>query len=93
MFVAIVRTAAAWLVVAALTQATAHPPDIFKGRSLLHAHNAYPEEQQWKDRFDRAMATGLMPIVIEQDIAFDAARGPVVSHDAELDGTEPTLED
>jgi len=93
MFVTVVRTTAALLVVAAITQAAAQPPGIFKGRSLLHAHNAYPEEQQWKDRFDRAIATGLMPIVIEQDIAFDAARGPVVSHDAELDGTEPTLEE
>src|SRR6185503_7308992 len=93
MFVAIVRTAAALVAWMANASAQTATPALFGGRSLLHAHNAYPEEQQWKDRFDRAMATGLMPIVIEQDIAFDAARGPVVSHDAELDGTEPTLEE
>jgi len=90
-----IRLVAAALVVAAMAYAQPAPsaPSIFHGTPLLHAHNAYPEERQWADRVDRAIATGLMPIVIEQDIAFDAARGPVVSHDAELDGTEPTLEE
>lgn len=76
------------------TQSTASA--IFGGRSLLHAHNAYPEDERWPDRIDRALATGQAPIVIEQDIAFAATKSGadqvVVSHDRELEGTEPTLE-
>lgn len=69
------------------------PPAIFGGKSLLDAHNAYPEDGKYRDRFARAMATGLAPLVIEQDVSYNApARQSVVSHDTELDGTEPSLE-
>jgi hypothetical protein len=85
-----ITVAAAALCMAAIA-AQSPAPTMFHGRSLLNAHNAYPDEGQWKDRFDRAMATGSMPIVIEQDVAYDPQRGAVVSHDAELDGSEPTL--
>lgn len=61
------------------------------GRAHLDAHNAYPDEGQHGDRIERALATGLSPFVIEQDVAFRKGVS-VVSHDAELDGTEPTLE-
>jgi hypothetical protein len=61
--------------------------------ALLHAHNCYPEDGQWADRIDRALATGLRPVVIEQDLVWDAARAqPVVSHGAPLSGNEPTLD-
>ncbi len=67
-------------------------------RTLLHAHNCYPEDGHWPDRLDRALATGAMPMAIEQDLAWaPAADGrpgrSVVSHDPELRGTEPTLEE
>jgi hypothetical protein len=67
------------------------------GRSLLHAHNCYPEDGQWQDRLDRALAIGASPLAIEQDVAWSpgSAGRPgrsVVSHDRELSGTEPTLE-
>jgi hypothetical protein len=77
----------------AVTQPDAQPRLI--GRSLLHAHNCYPDEGQYGDRIDRALATGLEPIVIEQDVAYAANRAggqSVVSHDTTLDGSEPTLE-
>ena len=45
------------------------PAPLFNGRSMMHAHNAYPEKGQWGDRIDRALATGATPIVIEQDVA------------------------
>ena len=85
---------AALLMPAALTAQSGPRPQLLGGRSLLHAHNAYEEEGQYGDRINRAIATGLSPIVIEQDIAFAAGRGgqSVVSHDTTLDGTEPTLE-
>lgn len=75
--------------------ATAEAPGIFGGRPLLHAHNAYVEEGRWADRIDRALATGQVPLVIEQDIAYAARNEPadrsVVSHDDKLKGSEPTL--
>lgn len=65
------------------------------GRSLVHAHNAYPEEGQWGDRIDRALAIGQRPAVIEQDIAFSPGRPPedrsVVAHDAKLHAAAPSL--
>jgi glycerophosphoryl diester phosphodiesterase len=72
------------------------PPLLPLGRSLLHAHNCYPEKGKWADRLDRALGTGVSPIVIEQDVALATRDGKpvaVVSHDDTLTGTEPTLED
>lgn len=61
--------------------------------AMLHAHNCYPEQGQWADRLERALRTGVTPIAIEQDVAWDAYRGlPVVSHEAALTGSEPSLE-
>lgn len=63
------------------------------GRSILDAHNAYPEEGQYRDRLARAISTGLAPLGIEQDVAYQPnTRQVVVSHDTTLDGSEPTLE-
>lgn len=65
------------------------------GRSLVHAHNAYPEEGHWTDRIDRALAIGQTPAVIEQDIAFSPGRPPdersVVAHDAKRHASAPSL--
>lgn len=71
---------------------------ILGGGSLLHAHNCYPEGGQWLDRIDRALATGLPRLAIEQDLAWlPPSKGrpgrSVVSHDQELSGSEPTLEE
>jgi hypothetical protein len=66
------------------------------GRSLLHAHNCYPEKGKWTNRIERALKTGVSPLVIEQDLALAIQDGkpvPVVSHDDKLTGAEPTLED
>jgi hypothetical protein len=75
---------------------TADAPAMLGGRPLLHAHNAYPEGGRWRDRLDRALATGQTPLVIEQDIAYAPRNEPddrtVVSHDAKLHGSEPSLQ-
>ena len=64
-------------------------------RSLLDAHNAYPERGRFADRIDDALATGL-PVAIEQDLAWCAApsgaMAPVVSHEKTCIGGEPALE-
>lgn len=63
-------------------------------RSLLDAHNAYPERGQWRTRLDQALATGT-PLAIEQDLHWstgaDGGPASVVAHDDDaLDGA-PTL--
>lgn len=65
--------------------------DVLNGkRPLLDAHNCYPYDGRFADRIDRALRTGF-PVAIEQDIAWANDR-PVVTHKAETDGSEPTLE-
>ena len=76
--------------------ALADAPSILGGRALLHAHNAYVEDGRWADRIDRALSTGQVPLVIEQDIAYAPRNEPgldrsVVSHDDKLKGSEPPL--
>ena len=65
-------------------------------RVLLDAHNAYPYEEQWADRLDRALSTGV-PIAIEQDLVWYCAKAApcrsVVSHGEPLSGREPGLRD
>ena len=83
------------ILVSAATLAAQSAPRLFSGRAMLHAHNAYPEKGRWGDRLDRALAIGITPIVIEQDVALagtGAAARSVVSHDDKLTGGEPTLE-
>jgi hypothetical protein len=97
-FVAIVRIVALPLIFAAVAHSgvQAPAPLLLSHGSLLHAHNAYPEGGRWRDRIDRALATGL-PVVIEQDIAYaprnESHLRTVVSHEATLKGSEPTLEE
>jgi hypothetical protein len=61
-------------------------------RPVLDAHNCYPYKGEWKDRIDRALGTGMIPIGIEQDIAWAGGR-PVVTHEAKTTGAEPALRD
>ena len=54
-------------------------------RVLLDAHNAYPQNDRWSDRLDRALSTGT-PVAIEQDLYWAKRRTTgrfeiVVAHD------------
>jgi len=65
-------------------------------RSLLDAHNCYPESGRWTDRIDRALSTGI-PLAIEQDLFWkrDSVTGRfdiVVAHDKKALANAPTLE-
>ncbi len=100
MAILLIRHMACAVAISALLGAGGQPPPAglaFGGRTLLHAHNCYPEEGQWQDRLDRALATGASPVAIEQDLTWAPAAGgrpgqPVVSHDTDLSGSEPSLE-
>jgi hypothetical protein len=59
-------------------------------RVLLDAHNAYPQNDRWTDRIDRALSTGL-PVAIEQDLYWVKNQIRVAHDTSELDGA-PTLE-
>jgi len=68
------------------------------GRVTLHAHNCFPEEGRWSDRLDRALATQVQPIAIEQDVEWyvDPATGQgrsVLAHGGKPTGKEPSLDD
>ncbi len=76
-----------------LASAPSEPVAAWAPRVWLHAHNCYPDEGRGADRLRRALAAARGTVAIEQDVVWDARRRqPVVSHDTELDGTEPTLE-
>jgi hypothetical protein len=67
-------------------------------RVVLHAHNCFPEAGRWADRLDRALATGVLPIAIEQDLGWTVdpktgAGRSVLSHGDPVTGREPTLEE
>ena len=81
------------LLSAALQSADARLPSF--GGPLLHAHNCYPDDGRWADRIERALATGVRPIAIEQDVVWAAGSAggrSVVGHVAPPGGGEPTLE-
>jgi hypothetical protein len=64
---------------------------------MVDAHNCYPYDGQWRDRVQRALASGF-PVSIEQDLAWyvDPSTGKgrvVVSHTPKPTGEEPTLRD
>ena len=90
-------TLAAALAVCLLSENGLAQPGFGPGqRVLLDAHNAYPQNDRWTDRIDRALATGL-PVAIEQDLYWSRDRTTgrleiLVAHDTtELDRA-PTLE-
>src|SRR5262245_61971083 len=88
---------AAAVVIALFSTAALAQPGFGPGqRVLLDAHNAYPQNDRWTDRIDRALSTGV-PVAIEQDLYW--VKIPTsdhfeirVAHDrSELDRA-PTLE-
>jgi hypothetical protein len=79
------------------TATAAELPGYLPGRRvLLDAHNAYPEQGLWRDRIDRALATGV-PLAIEQDLVWfcepPVPCRSVLRHDPPFTGHEPTLRD
>ncbi len=60
-------------------------------RTLMLAHNAYPDQGKFADRLDRAIAAGV-PFVVEQDLVWADGRSLEI-HNAKLATADsPTLE-
>ena len=60
-------------------------------RTVMLAHNAYPDHGQYGDRLDRALAAGL-PLVIEEDLAWTDGHSLLIHGAKNLGGDDPTLE-
>jgi len=92
------KLAAFFLVTLGLASAQTPSLDFLNhNRPILDAHNCYPYQGRWRDRIDRALATGF-PISIEQDLAWYSSGGNgegrvVLSHSPKTTGTEPSLRD
>jgi hypothetical protein len=65
-------------------------------RVMLDAHNAYPQNDRWRDRIDRALSTGF-PVAIEQDLYSRKEREGsleiVVAHEKSEIDRAPTLDE
>ena len=80
------------LVVCALACGALLRADGFPREWLLNAHNCYPDRGRGAGRLKRARKAGLS--AIEIDLAWSETRGrSVISHETELTGKEPTLQE
>jgi hypothetical protein len=60
-------------------------------RTLMLAHNSYPDDGKFGDRLDRVIATGV-PFVVEEDLVWVDGRSLLI-HNAKAAGSDsPTLE-
>lgn len=66
-------------------------------RTLLDAHNCYPDHERWVDRIERALSCGI-PLAIEQDLVWytdslSRKAWSIVSHGEPYTGNEPTMDE
>jgi hypothetical protein len=60
-------------------------------RTLMLAHNAYPDHGKYADRLDRALASG-QPFVVEEDLAWIDGQSLLIHGAKNVSGGDPTLE-
>jgi len=78
---------AASLAVAAAVHSTFEPG----ARTLMLAHNAYPEDGKYGDRLDRAISAGV-PFVVEEDLVWVDGRSLIIHNQKAVSPDAPTLE-
>jgi hypothetical protein len=61
-------------------------------RTLMLAHNAYPDHGKYADRLDRAIEAGL-PFVVEEDLAWMDGRSFLIHGAKSAASADPTLEE
>jgi hypothetical protein len=66
-------------------------PFIPGARTLMLAHNAYPDEGKYGDRLDRAIAAGV-PFVVEEDLVWVNGRSLLIHNEKAANADSPTLE-
>jgi len=60
-------------------------------RTLVLAHNAYPDEGKYADRLDRVIAAGV-PFVVEEDLVWVNGRSLLIHNEKAANAESPTLE-
>ena len=60
-------------------------------RTLMLAHNAYPDHGKYTDRLDRALASG-QPFVVEEDLSWTDGQSLLIHGARNVSGDDPTLE-
>ena len=60
-------------------------------RTLMLAHNAYPDHGKYADRLDRALSSG-QPFVVEQDLSWVDGRSLMIHGAKNVAADDPTLE-
>jgi hypothetical protein len=60
-------------------------------RTIMLAHNAYPDHGKYADRLDHALASG-HPFVVEEDLAWVDGQSLLIHGARNLSGDNPTLE-
>jgi len=60
-------------------------------RTMMLAHNAYPDHGKYADRLDRALSSG-QPFVVEQDLAWVDGRSLMIHGARNVAAEDPTLE-
>lgn len=60
-------------------------------RTLMWAHNAYPDHGKYTERLDQALASG-RPFVVEEDLAWIDGKSLLIHGAKNVSGDDPTLE-
>jgi hypothetical protein len=60
-------------------------------RTLMLAHNAYPDEGKYGDRLDRAISAGV-PFVVEEDLVWTGGKSLLIHNEKAAGPDSPTLE-
>ena len=60
-------------------------------RTLMLAHNAYPDEGKYGDRLDRAISAGV-PFVVEEDLVWVNGKSLLIHNEKGASADSPTLE-
>ena len=79
---------AASLVIAATRHSNPFTPG---ARTLMLAHNAYPDEGKYGDRLDRVISAGV-PFVVEEDLVWVNGKSLLIHNEKLADADSPTLE-
>ena len=75
----------------ALMFAAATPPFTPGTRTLVLAHNAYPDDGKYADRLDRALAAGL-PIAFEEDFVWVNGKSLLIHNEKQAKDDSPTID-
>jgi hypothetical protein len=87
----LILSVAAVLAAFALAAAGPASPFVPGARTMMLAHNAYPEDGKFGDRLDRVISAGV-PFVVEEDLIWVNGRSLIIHNEKAAQADSPTLE-